>query len=143
MLTRSSADKLYLTSVDAIQIHERVEQRQPVGKLQDIFDAFHVQWKQRWCEHDGLPASHWAEIVEFSKRTMNLQPTPMLQITPQLLRAEAAHKKPTSAAGLDGVSRADLLSVPDSVLAGLVNMYHRAQTTGHWPSQLSQARLLP
>eukprot|EP00438_Fugacium_kawagutii_P003599 Skav221607 [mRNA] locus=scaffold1698:863164:868092:+ [translate_table: standard] len=135
-VVHATPDKLYLNSVDAVQVDDHVQQETPVGALTDIFDAFHTQWQRRWCRHDGLPNTHWREIVEFSFANLEHRPTQLLQIDAPLLRAEASHKKATTASGLDGISRADLLTAPDSALESLVCMYDRATTTGIWPKQV-------
>lgn len=60
---------------------------------------------------------------------------PELRITPDLLRAEVAFKKPTAAAGLDGVSRKDLQSAGPHLLQSLCNAFTRASADGTWPHQ--------
>lgn len=135
-IIHATSDKLFVADLAGINLSDKVVQTKPLGKLQDIFDAFHVQWKQRWCKHDAWPSSHWQEIVDFGLATLQRHPCPLLSITPELLRAEAAHKKPTSATGLDGVSRHDLLGVADSTLRSIVNMFDNAQATGRWPTQV-------
>ena len=47
--------KLYLTSVQDAIVGTSVTQSSPVGALDAVFEAFHEQWKKRWCRHDKVP----------------------------------------------------------------------------------------
>ena len=131
-----SEDALYLADLSHVTVGSDVCQSQPVGRLDDVFAAFHTQWKKRWCKHDTVPASRWEQLIAFARNHLpqwQIQDTP---ITPALLRAEAASKKPKAATGLDGVSRADILQVDNNVLQSLCNIYQRAGCDGCWPEQI-------
>eukprot|EP00438_Fugacium_kawagutii_P034754 Skav221193 [mRNA] locus=scaffold3557:101113:110462:+ [translate_table: standard] len=140
-VVQATPDKLFVEDVTSAREFDTVEQTRPMGKLQDIFEAFHIQWRRRWCRHDGLPSSHWREIVEFSVATLPRHECVLPSMTPDLLRAEVSHKKPRTACGLDGVSRHDLLSVPPSTLQSLINMFGLAQSTGQWPKQVTAGKV--
>ena len=61
-------DKVWLTDVDHIQPSDSAVQRQEIGDLRSIFQAFHEQWQQRWCRHDQVPFTHWNEVVALASR---------------------------------------------------------------------------
>ena len=132
----AEADKVWLADVDGIQTTDRVVQSEPVGDLAAIFEAFHTQWKQRWCRHDDTSFRQWDQLVGFASRVLRPAPIPHLQVDVDLLRAEVSRKKKTAATGLDGVSRQDLLLADDHTLQSLVNAFCRAEVDGTWPSQL-------
>lgn len=96
----------------------------------------HDQWKLRWCRHDGLPFTHWQQLLDFAQRVINPTPVPHLVIDDTLLQAEAARKKRTAATGLDGVSRQDLIQADVCTLKSLAKVLQRAETDGVWPTQL-------
>ena len=129
-------DTIWTDNIESFRVGDRVCQTTPLGKLDLIFDAFHTQWKQRWCRHDQVPFDRWQTLVDFSARVLPFRPHPHLELTVPLLRAEAKRKKPHSATGLDGVSRADVLTASDSVLGSLLSAYTRAETDGAWPEQM-------
>lgn len=129
-------DKVWLEDVDGIPEKAAVVQSRHVGDLQAIFQAFHEQWKLRWCKHDGLPFSHWDTLLAFAKRVMRPAALPHLVVDGDLLQAEAAKKKRRAATGLDGISRQDLVQADPAVLQSLANAYARAEQDGSWPSQL-------
>ncbi|CAL1169264.1 unnamed protein product [Cladocopium goreaui] len=131
-----SEDALYLADLSHVTVGSDVCQSQPVGRLDDVFAAFHTQWKKRWCKHDTVPASRWEQLIAFARHHLPQWPIPDTPITPALLRAEAASKKPKAATGLDGVSRADILQVDNNVLQSLCNIYQRAGCDGCWPEQI-------
>lgn len=132
----AEADKVWLADVEGIQATDRVVQSEPVGDLEAIFEAFHTQWKQRWCRHDNTSFRQWDQLVGFASRVLRPAPVPHLRVDVDLLRAEVSRKKKTAATGLDGVSRQDLLLADDQTLQSLVNAFCRAESDGMWPCQL-------
>jgi len=129
-------DKVWLTDVDDVQPQSKLVQSRHVGDLRAIFEAFHEQWQLRWCKHDGVPFSHWSELVAFAQRVIRPNRLPHLVVDGPLIQAEGARKKKRAATGLDGVSRADLLAADPATLQSLANLYARAEVDGQWPSQL-------
>lgn len=129
--------KVYLASVRDAQVGQPVTQTQPVGTLDEVFQAFHEQWRKRWCRHDQVPHSHWENLIAFARDKMPQNSLPSLEINPALLQAEVAFKKPTSATGMDGVSRKDLLAAGPNLLQSLCNMFERAASDGAWPANYS------
>ena len=134
-IVHATDTKLYLESVQHVTVGDQVAQAKPVGALAEVFEAFHVQWKQRWCKHDQVPHSHWHNLIEFARAHMPQWNTPALDIHPALLKAEVSNKKPTAATGLDGVSRKDLLAADTNLLRSLCSLYDRACADGTWPHQ--------
>eukprot|EP00435_Cladocopium_sp_Y103_P051237 s961_g15.t2 len=133
--------RLYLEDVSNLQPGMTVCQSTPVGALDDVFEAFHTQWKQRWCKHDEVPHERWTQLVEFARSHLPCHPLLDSPITPELLRAEVARKKPKAATGLDGVSRLDILQADHHLLASLCSMYRRAGQDGCWPEQVLTGRV--
>ena len=129
-------DKVWLTDVSGIGPEAGVAQRQEIGHLRDVFEAFHSQWKERWCRHDDLPFSHWDAIIGFARQIMRPIAIPHLEICPDLLLAEVHRKKKRSATGLDGVSRDDLIQADLNTVLSLTGVYRRAELDGCWPSQI-------
>ena len=134
-IIHAAEDTLYLAHSTAAQVGQCITQTRPVGALEEVFAAFHTQWKQRWCKHDNIPNSHWEQLVNFARASMPWNAIPPVVITPDLLRAEVASKKSRAATGLDGVSRADILQMDTSTLESLCSLYQRAGSDGSWPLQ--------
>lgn len=137
----AAADKLWLGDLANVEPGDKVVQTKQLGHLDAIFEAFHEQWKQRWCAHDRLPHTHWQEIIDFARCHMPFRALPCPQLTPELFRSEVAAKKPTAATGLDGVSRADLMHVGDNVIASVLSMFARAEASGDWPKQVTAGKV--
>ena len=108
------------------------------GAVDEIFQAFHKQWKKRWCRHGDLPHSRWQQLVDFAKVHMPRNVAPELTTMPDLLRAEVSRKKAHAATGLDGVSRQDLLQVCHQ---SLCSMFSRACQDGMWSQQVTAGRV--
>lgn len=141
-IIHAEADKLWLSDLDEVQPADGVAQTRPIGNLQALFEAFHVQWKARWCRHGNLLFSHWDQLLGFARSILRPRPIPALCLDATLLRAEAHRKKKTSATGLDGVSRADLVAADDVLFQSLHNVYQRAHTDGVWPAQLLAGKVV-
>lgn len=62
----ATEDKVFLESVQGVKPGMSVTQSHPVGALDAVFEAFHDQWKRRWCRHDQVPFSHWEQLVAFA-----------------------------------------------------------------------------
>lgn len=92
--------------------------------------------KLRWCRHDGLPVSHWTQLLDFAKRVIRPCAIPHLTVDNALVRAEASRKKRRAATGLDGVSRDDLVQADQATLLSLTKVYSRAEADGEWPAQM-------
>ena len=129
-------DKLWVEDLHDISEKTPVTQNTLVGTLPDLFEAFHEQWKKRWCKHDEIPHSQWNQILDFAKVAFPTQKLRHLLVDPPLLKAEINRKKARSATGLDGVSKGDLAQSPPNVLRSLISCFHRAETDGLWPRQL-------
>ena len=134
-IIHAAEDTLYLNDMSKMQVGQQVTQTQPLGALEDVFAAFHEQWKQRWCKHDEVPHSHWERLVAFARAHMPSQRMDPVTITPELLRAEVASKKARAATGLDGVSRSDIIQSDYNTLQSLCHLYSRAGSDGSWPIQ--------
>eukprot|EP00435_Cladocopium_sp_Y103_P026527 s79_g6.t1 len=135
-------DKLWLEDIAGIRPQDRVIQTKPVGDLDTIFQAFHDQWRVRWCKHDAIPNSQWQDIVDFAAKTMKPRHVQPLILDEALIRAEVKRKKKTAATGLDGISKLDLQQVGPNVITSLLNMYARAHADGTWPKQVLAGKVL-
>eukprot|EP00435_Cladocopium_sp_Y103_P070105 s132_g34.t1 len=129
-------DKVWLESVDGLAVKDQLVQTRQLGDLDAIFQAFHDQWKVRWCKHDDIPNSQWHDIVMFAQRVMRPRSVPPMHLDGSVVLAEAKRKKKWAATGLDGVSRSDVLALGPHALTSVINLYERAETDGEWPRQL-------
>ena len=129
-------DTVWVDDISGITESMSVVQTQHIGELPELFRAFHEQWQARWCRHDQVPHSQWQQIIDFARTVFPGHPVAPVTVDAHLLKAEAARKKPRSATGLDGISRADLLQVDDTVAASMASMMTRACTDGIWPAQV-------
>jgi len=138
----AESDKIWISDLEGVQPSDKVKQSTHIGRLQDLFEEFHEQWKARWCRHDHLAFDHWEQLLGFARRVLTPQSIPSLRLDVSLLRAEVHRKKKRSATGLDGVSRADLIAADDAVFQSLTRAYERAQTDGEWPAQLLAGKVI-
>ena len=94
-VVHAEADKVWVTDVFDGTEQARCVQSHLVGDLRELFDAFHTQWRQRWCRHDSVPFSHWNELLAFARRVICPRPLQHLSLDAPLIRAEAAGRRST------------------------------------------------
>ena len=138
-LVHAEADKLWLDSTEPVQPGTVVTQDRLLGSLTSIFRAFGAEWSQRWQRHAVVPASRWQDAIETAHLSADLPSVSFPPITVQQWRAAVRAKKQRSASGLDGVSRQDLLLMPDDLVIRLLSLYEEAERSGRWPLQAMQA----
>lgn len=130
-----SEDKVWCDTVAGVVAGDTVVQTSGVGRLRDVFEAFHDQWKVRWLKHQSVEASQWSQILAFADASLG----PVVSQAPQLsvasLRSLIKLKPRRSASGLDGVSVLDLKAMDDGQLQSVLSLFARAEFDGIWPKQ--------
>ena len=106
-----------------------------VGDLTEMFEAFNQEWSKRWQRHEDVNEERWKTIIDFAKmslpsKTMKLEP-----ITISQWKKALQSKKRKTASGADGVTRSDLLAMPDSLTRLLLQILHDVEQGQPWPSQ--------
>ena len=129
-------DCLWVNSVSSCQIGGLVTQLKCTGKKEELADAFISAWKERWDRHKDVSDDRWDVFLKFAHANIARVPIVVPSITVECLMQALTTKKSTSAGGLDGVSLADLQSLPPSALQNICSMYQEVERTGVWPSQL-------
>ena len=135
-------DCLWLDSVADIEAGSVVAQLRCTGSKKDLETAFVEAWQARWDRHKGVPYERWFTILSFARQ--KLRPVPMSW--PSLDASSVAQiigqKRRRSAGGLDGVTVFDLQHMPFNVHAAFCDMFAEAESTGEWPSQLLQGKVV-
>lgn len=126
------------TQEHGLQIGDVITQSDLLATPQELHDAFEHQWSKRWDKHANLSPNHWDEICNFIDLAFPQGSLPIPPITREVWLATIKSRKSTSAVGLDGVSRADLLAMPDEFHDELLRLLSQVETTGRWPTQLMQ-----
>ncbi len=95
-INHAEPDKVWVDPLPQVEAGVRVVQTRHLGSLPEVFEAFHIQWKKRWCKHDAIPNSQWQDIVDFASRAFPQQSAPVLVLDGPLLPAEI-HRENTFA----------------------------------------------
>ena len=141
-LIAHDTDTIWVDDATQVRPGDRVVQSKYVGELPALFEAFHEQWRKRWCRHDLVPTSQWQQLLDFARRTFPGVHVPVVSLDAALLRAEASRKKKRSATGLDGLSRDDVLLCDENVATSLVSVTDRACRDGVWPKQVVAGKVV-
>ena len=130
--------QVWFTSPHTLSVGDSLGEVHLKGQIHDIHDEFIKEWMKRWDRHRHLASSHWDEVLDITETLLHC---PVMELTPITLtrwKAAIKSKKPSSATGLDALSRKDLLAFPDELHAQILQLLHIAETTGQWPKQLLQ-----
>lgn len=119
-----------------VEVGSILTQHELIGDFHDVCKAFKAFWDPMWNRRANCPVDRWQEAIQLvgehlPKAEAGLQLEP---ITRAEWKAAAQAKKPRSATGPDGVSRLDILNLPDNltdILLTVINQCDRAELA--WP----------
>eukprot|EP00435_Cladocopium_sp_Y103_P003478 s3111_g1.t1 len=112
-----------------------------VGSVAEIHEEFAREWTARWDRHLNLPPDHFAEIVKFAELAFPSRPMQYQPIDLATWKQTIASKRTRTATGPDGISKQDLIALPDSLHLEVIRLLHRAEEVGEWPSQALQGAI--
>ena len=135
-VVHSEADKLWLVSTDGVEEGRTVSQVRHVGGLLEVFSEFGRQWGARWMRHGEDNIEHWAQILTALEGQVHFPPLELRPITLPEWRKAVRNKKARSVPGPDGISREDLLCMPDALTEQILDLCHAAEFSGSWPLQM-------
>ena len=134
-------DCMWVQDVESIEVGMPISQPLFLGAQHELFETFLHAWKDMWGRHSNVPAERWFTILEFARRHLPRQQFHWSPLNEDSLRHCINHKKSTTTAGLDGVTLHDLKAMPVNALQNFVAMFHHAESTGEWPTQVVAGRV--
>lgn len=103
-----------------VEVGDQLFQQKVVGDTTELFDAFKQLWGPIWNQHNGTEPEWEIFARQISTTPGASQEMEMPPITAEQWRHAVRGKKPHTATGPDGISRADLLHMPDHLLSPLL-----------------------
>ena len=93
-----------------------------IGRLPEVFGAFHDLWSPMWNKHVDTDPCHWNQLLDELLPVLPVPPTSFVcdPVSVEEWRATIRKRKATSAMGPDGVARQDLLCMGPKLTAKLV-----------------------
>ena len=128
-------DQIWLDQDMEVQAGDVVMQECLIGDLQQLHTRFEMEWFRRWDRHLHVPASRWNSLETFIDGNLPKANMDLSEISSARWHNFVLTRKKTSATGLDSVSRADLLAMPDGLIDSILSIYRKAENTGMWPRQ--------
>ena len=120
----------HIQTTDVVVVVESFE-----GEVQEIIRHFNQEWAPRWLKPAHEHPDAWATVLDFMRAALPKRHVEFPAITLECWRAEVKRKKRTAAVGPDGVSRSDLLNLPDAILADILAMIEAVEQGMPWPTQ--------
>eukprot|EP00438_Fugacium_kawagutii_P025565 Skav230000 [mRNA] locus=scaffold17:139230:143765:- [translate_table: standard] len=114
--------RITLPSEPDVDVGDTLFQAKPVGNRAQVFQAFRDMWHPLWNKHVDTPVDDWYPFQEALHSVFpdNLPDLHLPPLTADMWLSSAQGKKPRSATGPDGISRADLLALPSWATALIV-----------------------
>lgn len=136
------SDAVWVSDASNVAVGAEISQQKCIGSHADLEALFVKTWSERWMRHADVPAERWEVIVAFARNhlpRLNLQwPSIGVAEIQQVLRS----KKKSTSPGFDGVTLLDLQRMPANVLQVFCDMFASCETTGSWPMQLVDGRVV-
>ena len=110
-----------------------------VGDLPTMFQRFQDLWEKRWDRHRFVTEDRWQPFMQFVL-THVPKPTTAMSLPPITIDQwyhAVRLKKSKTAVGPDGFDKQDLLHMPRHLVARLLTILHRVESTGVWPHALT------
>ena len=130
-------DQLWLESVDNLHVGSLLTQETVHLTDAAIIEQFQKTWEPRWRKLDHLLPSQWDQILNFCKAVLRPIEWNLAPWTSDRVRGIIKSKKVRAAVGPDGVSIADLKSLPPSGVDAVAAMFRAVEGGKEWPSQLT------
>ena len=134
-----------ITCADQISFEEGtlITQDKLLGDHQSILPEFEALWMGYWGRHSNTPAARWQPFVEMCKEYVEPPANDMVHtpITVQQWKRAVRSKKKLAAVGPDGISRLDLLRMPDDLTAQLVDCVNKIEAGAPWPESTMQGTI--
>ena len=131
-------DQVWLDSVDDLQVGDTLLQERIKASDSDILTEFGRVWESRWTKLSHVQPSQWTDIMNFCCQCLPPVQWNFGSWSVDALKTLIRGKKKRAAVGLDGVSRRDLLALPDAGLLEITRMYNAVEQGCEWPQQLLQ-----
>ena len=117
------------------QVGSTLTQKEMLASRGEIVAAFQKEWEARWGRHKEVPEARWAPFTAWVKQHVptprSIMPCP--DITLSQWKAEIRRKKARTACSLDGITREDMLAMPDSIHASIISVLHQVERGMPWP----------
>ena len=136
------ADAIWVSDVSPFRIGMVVSQTRFIGNHHELAQEFVDAWKARWMRHRDVPPQRWNEIIRFAKTHMPPGRFAWPPMEADDLFRVIHRKHARTSAGFDGVILTDLKAMPMPKLRAFYDMFSAAETTGSWPSQLIDDRVV-
>eukprot|EP00435_Cladocopium_sp_Y103_P066720 s4_g29.t1 len=137
-LVHAEENQLWFTTEHGLQEGDMIAQAEMHSDVADIHEQFIKEWSARWDKHLHVPPEHWDEVVRFAETMLPHKPMQIHDITLDQWKRAIRGKKSRSATGMDAVARADMLAMPDALQQQILDLFHHAECSGCWPTQLLQ-----
>ena len=137
-VTACCHDQVWLEHLTGLEVGDSMRQEHAISTDNGILQEFATVWKDRWNRHAQVAPGQWDDICGFCSHFFRPLGWEFPPWSLPSLRQAITHKKRTAATGPDGISRRDLIAIPDAGLMPLLTLYRHLEQGGDWPVQLLQ-----
>eukprot|EP00438_Fugacium_kawagutii_P026388 Skav226555 [mRNA] locus=scaffold1427:6548:9886:+ [translate_table: standard] len=128
----------------SVEVGDVLIQQEFIGNTKQLFAKFHELWNPMWNKHAGLGVDHWTACLAQMQECVEPPSVPceLAPLTfPQWISVIKS-KKGHSAIGPDGISKADLQHMPQSLQEQLLSVINDIdQDKLRWPQAILQGHI--
>lgn len=106
-------DKLWVADVGSAKEGDVAVQEARFTSEDEIIAQLEQLWKPRWQKLSHVENGQWTQITAFCEQVVRPMTWEFPDLTTDLVRLSTQKKKKRSATGSDGVSRSDVLALPN------------------------------
>jgi len=107
-----------------------------LANVTEVLAAFETEWAARWQRQVDHHREHWEAIIDFMRHAIPAREIHFPPITAEALVKTVASKRKHAAVGPDGVSKTDILHMPQSALDDMTTLLAHIEGGMAWPTQL-------
>ena len=106
------------------------------GDPNEVMQSFEALWMGFWGRHADTPPERWEPFVELCRHQFAQRFPPMTfrPITAKMWKQAIQTRKKSAAIGPDGISRLDLLHMPNKCVDMLLQILQRVERGEQWPT---------
>ena len=136
-IIHAEPDKIWVESIEGIQVGDEVKQEKYIGDLTELFHRFGTEWQSRWDRHRDTPMEFWDPIIDFAQTSLPRPPRwEYKPIGYNEWMESLKKKKKRAATGPDAMAREDLLHMPKDLVMDLLQIFEQIEQGRPWPQQL-------
>ena len=114
----------------------KITQRTPIASKSEAFQRFAMEWTKRWDKRRQIHPQQWDQVLGFIDLAFPQKQQEVPELNVESWHATVKSKAKKTAAGMEGVSKVDLMSLSLPLEIELVQLLSQVENSGEWPEAM-------